>query len=191
QRLKGQSPANGLLLRGFDAYPHVPQMQDVTRLNPGAVAVYPDYKGLARIVGMTVYDSAGETVADEIKTLKDKWADHDFFFFHYKKTDSSGEDGDFDRKVSMIEMFDAALPEIMALNPGVIAVTGDHSTPALLKAHSWHPVPLVLSSGCCRRDAVSEFTELACIGGGLGRIPSVSLMPLMLANAHKMQKFGA
>ncbi len=191
QRLKGQHPANGLLLRGFDAVPHVPQMSGVTKLNPGAIAIYPDYKGLARLVGMKVYDMPGEDVHDEIDMLKSKFADHDYFFFHYKKTDSAGEDGDFDRKVAMIEKFDSVLPEILALNPDVIAVTGDHSTPAILKMHSWHPVPVVLKSDFCRRDDTKTFGERACITGGLGRIPTVSLMPIMLANAHKLMKFGA
>jgi 2,3-bisphosphoglycerate-independent phosphoglycerate mutase len=191
QRLKGQRPANGLLLRGFDAYPHVPQMQKVMKLSPGAVAVYPDYKGLARIVGMKAYDFEGEDIHDEIALLKSKIADHDYIFFHFKKTDSAGEDGDFDRKVAMIEKFDSALPDVLALKPDVIAVTGDHSTPALLKLHSWHPVPVVLKSDCCRRDDAKTFGERACLTGGLGRIPTVSLMPIMLANAHKLLKFGA
>ncbi len=189
-RLKGLQPANGMLMRGFDGFPSIPKMADVTKMNPGCIAVYPDYKGIARIIGMQVYE-AGETVADEVECLKENFADHDFFYLHVKKTDSYGEDGNFDAKVHVIEELDAALPGIVGLKPDVIMVTGDHSTPALLKSHSWHPVPVLLNSDVCRRDAETRFDELACVSGGLGRVPSVSLMPLMMSNAAKLLKFGA
>ncbi|HOX28379.1 MAG TPA: 2,3-bisphosphoglycerate-independent phosphoglycerate mutase [bacterium] len=191
KRLAGSHPANGLLLRGFDAVPHLPQMPEVTKLTPAAVAVYPDYKGISRLVGMKVIEVGGESIKEEIDALAANWANHDFFYLHVKKTDSSGEDGNFAKKVSVIEEFDSLLPGIMSLKPDVVAVTGDHSTPALLKAHSWHPVPLLLNSQFCRRDASKEFSERACSQGGLGRIPAVSLMPLMLANSLKLLKFGA
>ncbi len=108
-----------------------------------------------------------------------------------KKTDSSGEDGDFDRKVHVIEELDGQLPRLMALNPDVVIVGGDHSTPALLKSHSWHPVPVMLFSRFCRADGIAEYGEHACAAGSLGRCRSKELMPIALANAMRLNKFGA
>jgi 2,3-bisphosphoglycerate-independent phosphoglycerate mutase len=181
-------PANMVLLRGFSRRPHLPTMSEVYKLKPAAIAQYPMYRGLARLVGMAVLEIGAN---DEFATLKQNYAGYDFFFIHIKGTDSAGEDGDFDRKVRLVEEVDDALPMLVGLNPDVLVVTGDHSTPALLKGHSWHPVPILLYSKWCRPDRVGEFSESACIFGGLGRFPATQIMPLAMANALKLTKFGA
>lgn len=191
RRLAGLEPANGVLTRGYDVFPDMPQMQEIYKLNPACIAVYPDYKGVSRLIGMKIHEQGQDTIAQEFDILEQTFADHDFFFVHIKKTDSYGEDGNFDGKVHVIEELDAQIPRLLALKPDVIVVTGDHSTPALLKSHSWHPLPLLIHSNYCRRDGVAEFSERACAAGGLGRIPHVSIMPLAMANALKMLKFGA
>jgi len=183
-------PANMVLLRGFSQRPRLPTMGEVYKLKPAAIASYPMYQGLAKLVGMQVLET-GASIKEEFATLKQNYADYDFFFLHIKGTDSAGEDGDFDRKVRLIEEVDNALPILTSLEPDVIVVTGDHSTPALLKGHSWHPVPILLYSKWCRPDRVGEFSEPACIYGGLGRLPATQVMPLAMANALKLTKFGA
>ncbi len=183
-------PANMVLLRGFARKPHFPTMQEIYKLNPLAIAVYPMYRGLARLVGMEVAPT-GTTLEDEFKTLQQNYNKYDFFFVHVKWTDTAGEDGDFARKVKVLEQVDAALPALTGLKPEVLVVTGDHSTPAVLRGHSWHPVPVLISSKYCRTDIVKEFSETACLAGGLGRIPSMQIMPLAMANAQKLTKFGA
>ncbi|HTY81193.1 MAG TPA: 2,3-bisphosphoglycerate-independent phosphoglycerate mutase [Dehalococcoidales bacterium] len=188
--LTSQHPANMLLLRGFAKKPHFPTMQDLYKLNPLAIAVYPMYRGLARLVGMKVA-ATGTTLEDEFKTLQQNYKDYDFFFIHVKWTDTAGEDGDFSRKVKVLEQIDAAIPTLTALKPDVLVVTGDHSTPAMLKGHSWHPVPVLISAKYCRGDAVPNFSEIAFINGGLGRINATQIMPLAMANALKLTKFGA
>jgi len=188
--LADRHPANMVLLRGFSRRPHFETMTEVYKLKPAAIAGYPMYRGLARLVGMETLET-GATVADQFSALKRHYADFDFFFVHVKGTDSAGEDGDFDRKVKVLEEVDEALPELTALRPDVVVVTGDHSTPALLKAHSWHPVPVLLSSPQCRPDGVNEFSERACIMGGLGRIRATQVMPLAMAHALKLAKYGA
>ncbi len=183
-------PANMILLRGFSKRPQMPTMGEVYKLKPAAIAGYPMYRGLARLVGMEVLE-AGTTIEDEFTALKKNYANYDFFFLHIKETDSAGEDGDFDRKVKIIEQIDKALAGLIDMEPDVVVVTGDHSTPALLKGHSWHPVPILLHSKWCRPDRVGEFSESACIFGGLGRFPAMQIMPLAMANALKLTKFGA
>ena len=183
-------PANMVLLRGFSKQPHFPTMGEVYKLKPAAIASYPMYRGLAKLVGMKVLET-GTTIEDEFATLKQNYANYDFFFLHIKETDSAGEDGNFDRKVRIIEQVDKALPNLTSLEPDVIVVTSDHSTPALLKGHSWHPVPVLLYSRWCRPDRVGEFSELTCVSGGLGRFPATQIMPLAMANALKLNKFGA
>jgi len=183
-------PANMVLLRGFSKQPRFPTMGEIYKLKPAAIASYPMYRGLAKLVGMEVLET-GTTIEDEFATLKQNYANYDFFFLHIKWTDSAGEDGNFDRKVKIIEQVDKALPNLISIEPDVIVVTGDHSTPALLKGHSWHPVPILLYSKWCRPDRVSEFSESACILGGLGRFPATQIMPLAMANALKLTKFGA
>ena len=188
--LAEQRPANMVLLRGFSKYPHFPSMEKVYALKPAAIASYPMYRGIAKLVGMKVLET-GNTIEAEIRTLQENYTNHDFFFLHVKGTDSAGEDGDFERKVRVIEQVDSVLPSLTSLEPDVIVVTGDHSTPAMLKGHSWHPVPVVLYSKWCRPDGVKEFSESACIFGGLGRFPATQVMPLVMANALKLTKFGA
>ena len=183
-------PANMVLLRGFSVQPSLPTINEIYKLKPLAIAIYPMYRGLARLAGMEVAN-AMTTLEDEISTLKEHYQDYDFFFLHVKWTDSAGEDGDFARKVEVLEQIDAALPEVIALKPDVLVITGDHSTPAVLKGHSWHPVPLLLCSPYCRPDAVTEFSEKAFVNGGLGRLSSTEIMPLAMANALKLHKFGA
>ena len=188
--LADSHPANMVLLRGFSQHPNLPAMQDIFKLNPAAIAAYPMYRGLAKLVGMKVL-STGSTQEEEFDTLAKHYAEHDFFFIHVKKTDSAGEDGAFDAKVRAIEEVDKLLPRITKLNPDVLIVTGDHSTPAMLKGHSWHPVPIALYSEWCRADRAKEFGETACASGGLGRFPALEVMPLAMANALKLTKFGA
>jgi len=183
-------PANMALLRGFSAPPSLPTMQEVYKLNPLAIAAYPMYRGLAKLVGMQVAES-GKTIEEEFSTVAGYYDNFDFFFLHVKPTDTAGEDGNFKEKVRVLEEVDAALPILTNLQPDVIVVTGDHSSPALLKGHSWHPVPFLLSSQWCRMDDVAEFSERACAKGALGRFPTLEVMPLALANALRITKFGA
>jgi len=188
--LAKHQPANMVILRGFSQRQKLPSMGDVYKLKPAAIAAYPMYRGLAKLVGMQLLKT-GPAITDEFDALKQNYADYDFFFLHIKGTDSAGEDGDFNRKVSIIEEVDKALPALTGLKPDVIVVTGDHSTPALLKSHSWHAVPVLLYSKWCRADRVGGFSETACTMGGLGRFPGTQVMPLAMANALKLAKFGA
>jgi 2,3-bisphosphoglycerate-independent phosphoglycerate mutase len=183
-------PANMILLRGFSKLPDIPSMRELYKLTPAAIASYPMYKGLAKLVGMKIFN-ADSGIKEELNILTHYYDEHDFFYIHVKEADSAGEDGDFKRKVRVIEQVDSALFRLFDLKPEVIIVTGDHSTPALLKGHSWHPVPVLLRSQWCRPDDIKEFSESACISGGLGRLPSTDIMPLAMANALKLTKFGA
>jgi 2,3-bisphosphoglycerate-independent phosphoglycerate mutase len=189
--LADQHPANMGLLRGFSKHPSWPSMQDAFGIKSAAIAAYPMYKGIAKLLGMDILET-GETISSETETLKQNFNDYDFFYFHVKKTDSYGEDGNFKDKVKVIEETDSQIPEILELKPDVILVTGDHSTPFSLASHSWHPVPALLWSKNARTDKVEKFGERACLQGALGpRIPAVDLMPLALANALRLEKFGA
>ncbi|MFC2019143.1 2,3-bisphosphoglycerate-independent phosphoglycerate mutase, partial [Chloroflexota bacterium] len=188
--LTEQYPVNMVLLRGFSQLPKFPGMAGIYKLKPAAISAYPMYRGLAKLVGMKVLDT-GTSIADEIKTLEQNFNNYDFFFLHIKGTDAAGEDGDFGLKVKLLEEADGALAKAIALKPDVMVICGDHSTPARLKGHSWHPVPLLLHSRWCRPDRVSEFSESACVYGGLGRFPATQIMPLAMANALKLDKFGA
>jgi len=190
QLLADQPTANGLTMRGFAPKPALPGYQEVYGLRAAAVAVYPMYKGLARLVGMDVVGDA-QTLDQQVQIIRDHWQQYDFFFLHFKYTDSTGEDGDFDAKVKQTERFDTAIPEIMALNPDVTIVTGDHSTPAMWGAHSWHPVPTLLVADNCRTDACERFGESECLRGGLGQFEAKYLMVLALANAGRLAKYGA
>jgi len=188
--LAGEQPANMVLLRGFSKYPKIPQLTEIYGIRAGVIAVYPMYRGLARLVGMEGL-SAGDTVADEFTALEKHFGQFDFFFVHIKKTDSYGEDGNFDGKVHVIEELDRELPRLLALKPDVIVVTGDHSTPATHKAHSWHPVPVLLWSKWCRPDHAKGFSERECRFGGLGHIRAAELMPMIMGYAERLAKFGA
>lgn len=188
--LKDDAPTNGATLRGFATYPKIGTMQEVYGLKSAAIAVYPMYKGLARLVGMNVLD-AGDSLESQIATLKSVWNDYDFFFMHYKYTDSTGEDGNFPKKVEMIERLDSVIPAITALNPDVFIVTGDHSTPSKMKSHSWHPVPTLIRAAMARTDGVTEFSESACLRGGLGQFEAKYLMMMAMAHAGRLGKYGA
>jgi len=184
-----QPQANGILLRGFSSLPTLPKFQDITQLKPAAVAAYPMYKGLAQLIGMTILPT-GTTFEEEIETLTRHYADYDFFFLHYKATDTAGEDGDFDAKVAALEDFDRQLPYVLQLGADVTIIAGDHSTPALLAGHSWHPVPLMLNSRWTHGSENAVFSEAYCSTGSIGKIPATSIMPLALAHGNKLNKFG-
>jgi 2,3-bisphosphoglycerate-independent phosphoglycerate mutase len=188
--LKEDAPTNQVTLRGFARYPKIATMQDVYGLRSAAIAVYPMYKGLARLVGMDILD-AGSTLNDQVATLKKVWGQYDFFFMHYKYTDSTGEDGNFPAKVEMIERLDSMIPNILDLNPDVFIVTGDHSTPSKMKSHSWHPVPTLIRASTCRTDRVTEFGESSCSQGGLGHFKAKYLMMMAMAHAGRLGKYGA
>jgi 2,3-bisphosphoglycerate-independent phosphoglycerate mutase len=188
--MKGERAANMILLRGFSRRPDIPSLPEIYKLKPAAIAAYPMYRGLARLVGMQVLPR-DENMTQQLDTVRRYYADHDFFFIHFKKTDAYGEDGDFQAKIQAIEELDDALPSLLGLDPDVLIVTGDHSTPATLAQHSWHPIPFMLKSKWCRPDDVVQFSERACLSGGMGRFPATEIMPLAMANALKLDKFGA
>lgn len=193
ERLKGHEPANMLTLRGFATDPRLPKYKEVYNLNAACVAVYPMYKGVSRLVGMNVIDTdMHDTVQDEFDKVAQIYNDYDFIFCHVKYTDSRGEDGNFDAKVKVIEEVDRALPTLINLNPDVLIITGDHSTPAKYKAHSWHPVPTLLYAPATHMpDRAQAYGERECMTGALGQFPAVDLMPLALAHARRLQKYGA
>ena len=191
--LKDQDRANFVLLRGLAQPPSIPSMRDRFRLTPACVAAYPMYRGLAKLVGMDVLET-GDTWESEVTTLRKHWGGaYDFFFIHFKETDKAGEDGDFDAKWELIEQFDEeVLPQLQMLKPDVLCITGDHSTPAVKGAHSWHEVPMLLASPYVRPSETHEgFGERACAHGTFGRLDSVKLMNLLLAHSLKLKKFGA
>ncbi|MFP4352216.1 MAG: 2,3-bisphosphoglycerate-independent phosphoglycerate mutase [Puniceicoccaceae bacterium] len=191
-RLREEADANGILLRGFGALPEIPRLPDFTRMRCKAVAAYPMYRGVSRLLGMEVLE-AEDSLENELEHLRGAWDSGDFFFVHIKKTDSHGEDGDFRAKQELIQTIDRWLPGLTELDPDVLVVTGDHSTPAALRAHSWHPVPVLLHAPLTvRRDPVMRFSETAALQGALGaRFPATELMPLAMAHARRLQKFGA
>ena len=188
--LKDEHPRNFLLVRGFSTHPRMPSFTDAYGLRALAVASYPMYRGLARLIGMDAPDFSGDINA-EIEYVRDRWKDYDFFFIHFKKTDSMGEDGNFAGKVGKIEEADSAAQAVLSLKPDVLVITGDHGTPAVMKSHSWHPVPVILHAPYVFGGFCESFSERQCLKGELGVIPSVSLMPLALANAGRLKKFGS
>jgi 2,3-bisphosphoglycerate-independent phosphoglycerate mutase len=188
--LADQRPANGANLRGLAKVPDLPHFPELYGLRSGAIATYPMYRGVARLAGMDVL-ATGHDIASEVETLRRHWNEYDFFFFHVKKTDSAGEDGNFEAKVHVIEELDGYLPEILALKPDVLLVTGDHSTPAKWKNHSWHALPVLLFSPYVRPVPQATYGERACAAGSLGQVRHVDLMPLAMAHAGRLVKFGA
>jgi 2,3-bisphosphoglycerate-independent phosphoglycerate mutase len=191
QVLSEKKPVNMILLRGFSKKPDWPMFPNIFKMKSAAISAYPMYRGLAKLVGMKIL-STGESIKDEFRTLEKNWDDFEFFYVHYKNTDSSGEDGNFRLKVNSIEVFDKELYHILKLNPDVVIVTGDHSTPSILKSHSWHPVPIMIYSKFCRSDNVKKFNERDCVFGGLGpRLPALDIMPIIMSNALRLRKFGA
>ena len=190
QLIKGEPDANYVLLRGFSKYPDIPSMQDIYKLNPAAIATYTMYKGLAQLVGMKILDT-GETLADEINTLTKEYKNYDFFYVHVKETDAYGEDGNFEGKVKKLEEVDKYIPDILALNPDVFIITGDHSTPAVLKGHSWHNVPFLLYSPKYKVSGINSFNEIECLKGDYGIFHASDIITLALANTFKLNKYGA
>ncbi|MBB6098784.1 2,3-bisphosphoglycerate-independent phosphoglycerate mutase [Deinobacterium chartae] len=193
QALEGEPQINGVLFRGYSDVPHFPSFEEVYRLNAACIASYPMYKGLAQLVGMQVLEVPGheDALEEKMQVLEANWDRYDFFFVHIKKTDSTGEDGNFEEKVHKIELFDALLPRIRALNPDVLALVGDHSTPSKLTTHSWHPVPFLIHSNWGRKDLAARFTEEEAQKGSLMLRKGTEVMPLLMANALKLQKYGA
>jgi 2,3-bisphosphoglycerate-independent phosphoglycerate mutase len=179
------------MMRGFDVYDPLPDFCQLYKWRAGAIATYPMYKGVAKLAGMQVVEEGQVTMEEEIELLRGKLDAFDFVFLHIKKTDSAGEDGNFEAKVEVIEHFDRLLPEITACKPEVLCITGDHSTPCGLKSHSWHPVPICISAPSARVDTCQSFSESAFVTGGLGRIHSTDVLPLLLAHAQRLKKFGA
>jgi len=188
--LAPHEPANMLLMRGFDQFSQIPTMPDLYGLKCAAIATYPMYKGVSRLVGMDILEGS-TSLEDQVDLLEKHWNDYTYFYFHVKYMDSRGEDGDFDARVKVAEEFDALVPRIRGLNPDVLIVTGDHSTPAIMKAHSFHPVPVSLGAQLARKDDVCQFSEKAFLTGALGRIHGTDIMPLALAHAGKLAKYGA
>ena len=188
--LADEKKANGMVLRGFAAKPQLPSYLDLYGLRAAAIAVYPMYKGLAQLAGMTLVGKA-QSLDEQIDALETCWKEYDFFFLHFKYTDSTGEDGAFEQKVKRIEELDRAIPRIEKLKPDVLIVTGDHSTPSRLKSHSWHPVPTLLVADTCRPDGLEKFSERECLRGGFGQFPAKHLMLLAMAHALRFGKYGA
>ena len=188
--LADQPRANAILLRGFDSHRDLPSMHERYGVRSAAVAIYPMYRGIGQLVGMQVLPTPA-TLEDELQLLRDHWESFDYFFLHHKAADSSGEDGDFEGKVAAIEAIDAVIPALLEMNPDVLVVTGDHATPSQMAAHSWHPVPVVMWGKLAGRDHVEKFGERWCREGALGRRPGTELMPIMLAAAGRLAKFGA
>jgi len=187
--LAEEERANMVLLRGFARLPDLPPMGDVYRLNTAGIAAYPMYRGLAEVAGMKVIPT-GHTFGDEVETLRQNYNNHDFFFIHYKPADAAGEDGDFDAKVKCLEDLDPFIPQIRELEPDVFLVAGDHSTPAIMAAHSWHPVPFMLHSKLTRGEGVPGFNERTCAQGSVGNILATQVMLLAMSHAGKLNKYG-
>jgi 2,3-bisphosphoglycerate-independent phosphoglycerate mutase len=185
-----EARANMILLRGYARYRRYPSIEERFGLNALAIASYPMYRGIARLLGMDIAMPT-DSIRAEVDSLRDNYTKYDFFFMHVKPTDSRGEDGNFEAKVKVIEEVDTLIPLVTGLKPDVLVVTGDHSTPAVMASHSWHPVPVLLAAETCRPDRVERFGERDCSQGGLGRIPMVYLMGLALAHAKRLEKFGA
>lgn len=189
--LADRSPANMITLRGFARLPQLPTYQELYGLQPAAIAINGMYRGVARLAGMQVLDVCGDTLADEFATLEKHWHDFNYFYIHVKKTDTCGEAGDFTGKVRAIEEVDSLLPRLLALGPDVLVLGGDHSSPAVLKSHSWHPVPVLIHGKYIRPDGIAEFGERACLHGSLGILPATHVIRIALANAGRITKYGA
>ncbi len=183
-------PANTCLLRGMANPPEIEKFGDLYGLKSCAIATYPMYKGLSRLVGMDIKEGL-VSIEDEVKELEKSYKEYDFFYIHVKKTDSYGEDGKLEEKIAVIEEFDSCLEKITELNPEVLCITADHSTPAAMKSHSWHPCPFLIKSRFCRFTGEEGFSEKECASGSLGTFMAKDAMQLMLAHAGRLKKFGA
>lgn len=190
ERLKNHYPANMILLRGFSKRPQFPSMPEIYKIKTAAISTFPLYRGLAELIGIDVIDT-GDTMDEEVSILEKHYKDYNVFFLHIKQVDTAGEDGDFSRKVRLIEEVDQVVGRVLNLNPDVIVIASDHSTPAIMALHSWHPVPVLIHSKWCRPDKITKFSENNCQKGGLGRFYATQLMPQIMAYAMKLGKFGA
>jgi len=188
--IAGKKPANGFLLRGIAHQPAIPTFEERYKLRAACIAVYPMYKGLAQLVGMKKLEGP-QTIAEQFERYLAEHNNYDYFFIHYKYPDMYGEDGNFAAKKKAIEDLDAALPILLRKRPDVLAITGDHSTPCVIKGHSWHPQPVLLNSSCSGSDKLERFNETGANRGSLGVIEAKYLMRLMQANAKMFDKFGA
>jgi 2,3-bisphosphoglycerate-independent phosphoglycerate mutase len=187
--LAEEERGNMALLRGWAQLPSLPPMGEVYRLNPAGIAAYPMYRGLATVANMKIIPT-GQTFSEEVDTLHQEYDNHDFFFIHYKPADAAGEDGDFDAKVQALENLDPLIPRIRELEPDVFMVAGDHATPAIMAAHSWHPVPFMLHSKLTRGEGVPAFNERDCGRGSIGSIPATNVMLLAMSHSGKLTKYG-
>ena len=188
--LKDEHPANAVLMRGLAERPRYASYAERFKLRAAAIAAYPMYRGVASLAGMDLF-VPGDSPADAFAVAEQQWANHDYLFVHIKGTDMAGEDGDFAAKVAVIEAVDAAFPKLLALKPDVLCITGDHSTPVPMKGHSWHPVPALVRSAVCFADGYPRFHEKACRAGSLGTLASKDLIAVLLANAGRLDKYGA
>jgi 2,3-bisphosphoglycerate-independent phosphoglycerate mutase len=188
--LAGQQPANGFLLRGIAHQPAIPTFEERYGLRAACIAVYPMYKGLAQLVGMTKVEGP-QTIAEQFEACVAEHDRFDYFFVHYKYSDMHGEDGNFEAKKKAIEDFDAALPILWRKRPDVVAISGDHSTPCVMKSHSWHPQPVLLHSAHSGSDKLDRFTETGANRGSLGIFEAKHLIRLMQAHGKMFDKFGA
>ena len=188
--LAHDTPTNGVLLRGWSGRPTIPPFPELWKLRAAAITAYPMYRGVAELCGMTPLLGAHD-FAEEVALLREHWDAYDFFFVHYKYADSAGEDGDFRRKQQAIAAFDDLLPGILDLKPNVLVVTGDHSTPATMASHSWHHVPLLVWGDHVRPDAANQFSEAFCRAGELGTILAKEIMPIAMAHAGRLARYGA
>jgi len=189
--LEADPPANGILARGLSERPKFAGYPERFKLRAAAIAAYPMYRGVASLAGMDLFVPPGEGAAEAFAVAAQQWASHDYLFIHVKGTDMAGEDGDFEAKVRVIEAVDQALPALQALAPDVLCVTGDHSTPVPMRGHSWHPVPVLVNSKVCFPDAHARFHETSCRTGSLGELASKDLIAVLLANAGRLDKYGA
>ena len=189
--LADEPAANGLLLRGFDTQRALPSFRERTGMRAAAVAVYPMYRGIAALLGFDVLGPPAD-LSEQVRLLEKHREDADLFFVHVKDADAAGEDGDRAAKIAAIERVDDAILDLIAAaDPGVVAVTGDHATPSQMAAHSWHPVPVLVHGPRCGRDETDRFGERWCRAGGLGTRPSTDLLPILMANAGHLAKYGA
>lgn len=190
-KLAGRHPANMLTLRGLAKHPPMPSITETCKFRAAAIAAYPMYRGLAKLVGMTVLKT-GTSFADEMETLRENWDAFDYFFIHYKPADSAGEDGDFQKKMRALEDIDAYIEDLHAMQADVFMIAGDHSTPSTVAGHSWHPVPFLLhAQSLTRHDATEGFNERACANGLLGTFPAKDVLSLAMAHAGRLAKYGA
>ncbi len=189
QLLSHRDVANMIMLRGFSKLPDLPDFGDSYKLNPAAIAAYPMYRGLAKVLGMNIIKT-GTTFRDEIDTIRQHIDEHDFFYLHYKPADAAGEDGDFDAKVRALEELDTFIPDILSMNPDVLVVAGDHATPSIMASHGWQPVPLLINSSLTPGEGIKAFDERSCSLGSIGQISATNVMFLALAHAGKLTKFG-